>query len=99
MVLEQKTWDDLTKDEKKSVSNLLFKKGTEIIKDISEGEPEKIIEMLLNKGKDYGDPSFKYLFEGEEFKIKEFKTIPVNPGSDTGYEDEVESVEVSSVEY
>jgi hypothetical protein len=77
MVLDQKSWDDLTEDEKKSVSNLLFKKGTEIIKAVSEGEPGKIIEMLLNKGKDYGDPSFETLINGKPFQIKEFKTIPV----------------------
>ena len=79
MVLEQKSWDDLTDKQKKSVSGLLFKKGSEIIESISEGEPGKIIEMLLNKGKDYGDPSFETLFNGQEFKLKEFKTIPVNP--------------------
>jgi hypothetical protein len=103
MVLEQKTWDDLTKDEKKSVSNLLFKKGTEIIESISEGEPGKIIEMLLNKGKDYGDPLFKYLFEDEEFKIKEFKTIPVNQGGNKKSKDNdriegVEYVEIETVD-
>jgi len=97
MVLDQKSWDDLTKDEKKSVSSLLFKKGTEIIEAVSEGEPGKIIDMLLNKGKNYGDPSFETLINGKPFQIKEFKTIPVVK-KDKESSNEVEDFDYSDIE-
>ena len=76
MMLEDKSFDELNKRDKKALLQF-FKKQDKIITSIKDGEPGKIIDMLLNRGVDYGDPSFETLINGKEFKLKEYITIPV----------------------
>ena len=85
MLLENKSWDDL-KDKEKKDFILFINKQNKIYESIKQGEPGYIIDMLLNRSKNYGDPSFDALFKGKEFKLKEYITIPVK-SKEKGFED------------
>ncbi len=70
LLIEGKEWDDLTDSEKKKVT-FMFGKLNKIVESVRKEEPQGIIDIFLNRGTNYGDPSFQYLMGESEKELEE----------------------------
>lgn len=75
LLIEGKDWGDLTDSEKKKVT-FMFGKLNKIVESVRKEDPQGIIDIFLNRGTNYGDPSFQSLMGESD---KEFKKLMEEP--------------------
>ena len=69
-LIKGKEWDDLTDSEKKKIT-FMFGKLNKIVESARKEEPQGIIDIFLNRGKNYGDPSFQLLMDESAKELEE----------------------------